>query len=329
MPPVVCRRRSTQPARPVPDLGGGVPAIGAGGGRRDDQSIGRDPETDEAQVAGGLSQRALDGIGESGVLDLSTHEPGRDEQERHDEQAADQRRDAESAHRSSSILGEHDAADGRSQPDDEGRRGNLADGALGVPEAEVVDLAGDVAQTVVQTTRTLRGPTPSGAGLEAAGDESERGAEVETVPASAIPLLDDRLVGPANRVAEDRLERVGVDQALKRELERRPEFGRLLVPGLDELRCQPATELRPHGLRVERLDRPLTERFALVERRLSPGREDAHREHDACHREQHNARGSPHRTSTVMRHPRITEFAFYLVHAWITGQHAHNGTYRR
>ena len=63
-----------------------------------------------------------------------------------------------------------DAADGRSQPDDEGRRGDLADDALGVPEAEVVDLAGDVAQAVVQAARTLRGPAASGAGLEAAGD---------------------------------------------------------------------------------------------------------------------------------------------------------------
>src|SRR4029450_12148357 len=113
--------------------------------------------------------------GEFAVGDLLTDEPCRGIHERHDEQSADHRRDSEAADRAPAIFGEEDAADDRRQPDQERGGGDLADGAFGIPQTEVVDLAGDVTETVVQALRALLVPAPASPTgcLEAARDQGE------------------------------------------------------------------------------------------------------------------------------------------------------------
>ena len=197
------------------------------------------------------------------------------------------------------IFGEEDAAGDRRQADEERRGGDLADGALGVPEAVVVDLAGDVAEAVVEAGCPLLAPAPATGSLEAARDQRERGAEIES--ATTGPALDDGLVRLPHRVPEDRLEGVGVDHALERELECGAEARCLLVPGLHELLGQSVGKLVPDGLRVQRLDRPRAEGVAVVEVVPGPVREDGHREHESCHDEQYCARHPPHRLKTVTR----------------------------
>src|SRR5262249_16505436 len=239
--------------------------LGAGGGGRHDESVSGDPESGEAQVLRDLAQRTLDRARELRIVDLPPDEPGRDEQECDDEQAVAPRRDTQPANGPPPVLREEDGPDHGAQPEDQGGESDLADDALRVPKAVVADRLRDVAQAVVEPARALLVASAAARPLEAARDPRDRGPEVESLPATSA-LLDDGLVRAANRVPEDRLERVGVDDALERKLERGAEARRLLVPGLDELGGQPSRELRADGLGVERLDGALAEGVAVVQR---------------------------------------------------------------
>src|SRR5262249_22618652 len=257
-------------------------------------------ESGEAQVLRDLAQRTLDRARELRIVDLPPDEPGRDEQECDDEQAVDHRRDTQTANGAPPVLREEDGPDHGAQPEDQGGESDRADDALRVPKAVVADRLRDVAQAVVEPARALLVASAAARPLEAARDQRERGTEVESLPATSA-LLDDGLVRAANRVPEDRLERVGVDDALERKLERGAEARCLLVPGLDELGGQPSRELRADGLGVERLDGALAEGVAVVQGCPCPVGDDEHRERDPCHDEQYRARHPPHRAETVTR----------------------------
>src|SRR5262249_10335536 len=179
-------------------------ALDAGGGRRHDESVRGDPESGEAQVLRDLAQRTLDRARELRIVDLPPDEPGRDEQERDDEQAVDHRRDTEPANGAPPVLREEDGPDHGAQPEGQGGDGDLPDDSLRVPKAVVADRLRDVTQAVVEPARALLIPSPAARRLEAARDQRERGTEVESLPATSA-LLDDGLVRAANRVPEDRL----------------------------------------------------------------------------------------------------------------------------
>ena len=128
----------------------------------------------------------------------------------------------------SAIFGEEDAAGDRRQADEERGGGDLADGALGVPEAVVVDLAGDVAEAVVEPVGALLAPAPATGCLEAARDQ--RNEAPRSIPRPPVPPWRTALC--VCRTAFRKIDlKVSVSiTPSERELEGGAEARRLLVP---------------------------------------------------------------------------------------------------